>query len=118
MQNSIFRENNIGVDLPKNSIRKFTLFKRLFCAGVDYEFSSRNMDMDHFEEDTLFPRFKQYYMNFWRTGDEYPVRDSPFGIMRFKWLNVFKFFPHPLFYRKPESAISDNATIENRKQTS
>ena len=114
-----FHENGTVVVLPNNSIRNYMLSKRLHSADIDYEFSQQAIDWDHIEEDTLFPQIKKYYLEFWRSDQEYPVCNTPSGIINFKWLDVFKHFPHPLFYRKPditESSIPNNETMENQEQ--
>lgn len=106
--------------IPENATRGFTTSRRLVCENIDFSFSHRKMDMDHFEEDTLFPHFKEYYLDYWQSDTEYPVCNTPSAIRRFKWLDVFRYFPHPLFYRKPnisESSAQDLKTLDNQEQT-
>ena len=79
------------------------------------------MDMHHFKfgwhlslhfEDDSFPHFKQYFLDSWDTMIEYEFRNNPASFLHFKWLDFFRFFPHPLFYRKadiPETSESGKA---------
>ena len=104
-----------------NNLRNYFLTKRLRCANVDYELSQQTIDWMHINEDTLFPQVKQYYMEFWRSDQEYPVCNNLSSIIHFKWLDVFKYFPHPLFYRKPdipESSIPENESTEKQEHPS
>ena len=98
------RDNGSIFLIPPNSKRGYTLSGRLSCADIDYEFSRKEMDINHFEEDTSFPDYKEYYMAFRRFESDYPVCSSLSSFMQFKWLHFFKYFPHPLFYREPESS--------------
>ncbi len=116
-----FRNQGSVFLLPPNSKRGFTLSRRLSCVGIDYEFSQYNMDIEHFDEDTSFPHYKQYYLSFRRFETDYPICKSPSSFIHFRWLDFFKYFPHPLFYSKPDtsdSSASENATLEKQDQTS
>ena len=102
-----FRKNDAVVVLPENSKRNYVLSERLLCGIIRHEFSTQTIDWDHIEDDSLFPHIRQYYLGFWRSYYEYPVCNSPSSLIHFKWLDLFKYFPHPLFYQKarvPESA--------------
>lgn len=102
-----FRKNDAVVVLPENSKRNYVLSERLLCGAIDHEFSKQTLDWNHIEDDSFFPYIKQYYMGFWQSDHDYPVCNSPSGLIHFKWLDLFQYFPHPLLYRKarvPESA--------------
>lgn len=103
---SRFKEEGSVFLIPSNTTKGFTTSQRLICANVDYSFSQQKMDMKHFEEDTSFPHFKEYYLDFWRSDMEYPVCNTPTAILRFKWLDLFKYFPRPLFYQRSDISKS------------
>lgn len=93
-----FRENGAVVKIPRNTVKRYLLSQRLPSDNVDYEYSHQDIDMKHFEDDTLFPYFKEYTLDFWDTNTEYTVNNSPSCIFNSKWLDLFRYFPHPLFY--------------------
>ena len=93
------RERDEVFVFPLNSKKRFMLSRRLQCDGIDYEFSQQMLDKDHFEEDILFPCYKQYHMEAWRVREEYPISNNPRSLLQIsKWLDVFRLFPHPLFH--------------------
>lgn len=96
-----FKEKNVCFVIPRNCTwRKFTLSKRLECCSIPYLFGDQDIDFDNIRNDTSFPCFSKYYCELWSLFDEYRACDSPSSLLRFKWLDVFRFFPHPLVYSK------------------
>ena len=106
-----YRKDGIVFEIPQNTHKAFALSQRLICGNVDYSFSRQTMDMHNFKfgwhkylhfEDDSFPQFKQYSLDTWDTMLEYEFRNNPASFLHFKWLDIFRFFPHPLFYRKAD----------------
>ena len=95
---SQIKSDNTIFLLPANTRRGYTLSRRLASEHINFEISQLKMDMEHFEEDTLFPCFKNYYMTTWKCNKEYAVGNGVSSIMRFKWTHIFKYFPHPVLY--------------------
>ena len=107
-QNLLFdiQNKDIVFKIPKSSKRAFTLSKRLSCGNIRHSFSSQTLK--NMEEDPELIHFKQYYHLIWHLWDEYPICNTPSHVLRFKWLDVFKFFPHPLFFKEtPQLLLSD-----------
>ena len=92
-----YRETGTTVEIPCNAQRGYAVSKRLACGNVDHVVGRRKME--NFDEDTSFPRYKEYFLTYWRYLGEYPVCNTPANLLRFKWLDLFRHFPHPLFYR-------------------
>lgn len=97
------RENGMVFMLPKNSNRTFTLSRRLTSAGVASAYGQYAIDTEHLEEDKHYPQYQNYYLEFWKEENNYPICNTPASFLRFRWLDVFKTFPHPLFCHQPQT---------------
>ena len=109
------QRDGITFEIPHVFSKGYCLSQRLVCANVPYSFSEKSMDMRKYKygkhkgiivEDSIFPQFTQYYLDVWNATDEYDFSNNPSTLLRFKWLDVFKFFPHPLFCREPRGIES------------
>lgn len=95
-----FQKNGEIFEIPNNSEKAFTIYHRVVCNNVKITLSQRALDFDHFEDKSTFPHFKQLFTVYWNSKDEYRLYKKPSNILKF--LDVFIFIPHPLFYRKPD----------------
>ena len=112
------QRDGVTFEIPRGSNKSYCLSQRLVCANVPYLFSEESIDMHNFKfgrhrnlsvEDSSYPQFTQYYLDYWNTLAEYDFTNNPSSLLRFKWLDVFKYFPHPLFSREPR-VIESTAT--------
>jgi hypothetical protein len=105
-----YREEGITFEIPQNSKNAFTLSRRLSCGDVTSFISRQTMDLQNFRfgryqafdyDDGTFPHFKEYYLSTWKGIEENNIRNNPSCFLHFKWLDIFRFFPHPLFSPSP-----------------
>ena len=104
--------------IPSNSKRAFTLSRRLACANIAYLISHQPTGQAIPEENTETELFNRYYHQFWHSLDEYPICNTPANVFRFKWLDLFRFFPHPLFDAKTPIKLSAKASTSPQTQSS
>ena len=109
-----FREEGIVLEIPGNSKKGFALGHRLACGKVNYLLSEKKME--NFDKDTFFLRYKEYYLTHWRFEEEYRLNKKPSRIL--KLLDIFHYFPRPLFYRRtngPEPSVPATTNPENQE---
>ena len=53
--------------------------------------------------DSVSVRAMQVFALIRKTGNNYPICNTPASFLRFRWLDVFKTFPHPLFCHQPQT---------------
>ena len=119
------QRDGVTFELPHGFVHGYSLSQRLVCANVPYSFSEKSIKLRNYKfgrhrninvEDSLFPQFTRYYLDFWNTIDEYNFSNNPSTLLRFKWLDVFKYFPHPLFSREPrviESSVKPADSVDS-----
>ena len=108
-----FREEGIVFEIPRTSGKGFALGHRLACGKVNCFVSEKKME--NFETDTYFLRYKEYYLTRWRFEEEYRLNGNPFRIL--KLLDIFHYFPRPLFCRRPnDPELSVPATMNPGNQ--
>ncbi len=102
-----YRKEGITFDIPKNSRETFAISSRLSCEKIKSSISQQTLNLRDLKssrrqpynfEDCMLPHFTQFYYVKWDTEDEYDFRNNPSSFLHFKWLDIFRFFPHPLFH--------------------
>lgn len=120
-----FQKENMVFDIPQNSNKGYFLSKRLYCGNVAYSFSPETLDLTAFiipsryrsidMDDPQFICFKKYYYDYrYNTMVCYDFDHNPSTLLRFKWLDIFRHFPHPLFYREMPQSSALNSRKKNK----
>jgi len=120
-----FQKEGIVFEIPRNTNKGLALSQRLVCGNVNCAFSQQDADLSSFKygkhrsidmNDPSFLHFKRYYLDLWLDTEEYFLNHNPSSLLRFKWRNIFKHPPHPLFYRRPVQSPVLNAPENNKTQ--
>lgn len=121
-----YRKENTVFDIPHDLNKGFFLSKRLYCGNVPYSFSPEAFDLTMFipsrfrsidMNDPQYICLKKYIYDYrYNTLVCYDFDHNPLTLLRFKWLDLFRYFPHPLFYREMPQSSDLNIRKKNKPQ--
>lgn len=120
-----FQKDNMVFDIPGDFAKGYFLSKRLYCGNVPYSFSPETMDLSLFVTPSKYrfidmndPRFiclKKFVYDYrYDRLVRYKFDHNPATLLRFKWLDLFRHFPHPLFYREMPQSSDLNRRKKNK----